>query len=38
MSKVNTFLQWFFWFAYASFLLASIPHVAYFFRAFELRD
>jgi len=38
MSKVNTFLQWFFWFAYASFLLASIPHVAYFFRAFEIHN
>lgn len=38
MRKVNTFLQWFFWFAYASFLLASIPHVAYFFRAFETHN
>ena len=32
---VNTILKGFFWFAFASFLAASIPHVAYFFRAFE---
>jgi len=28
-------LRFFFWIAFAVFLLASIPHVAYFFRAFE---
>lgn len=31
-------LKWFFWIAFAVFLLASIPHVAYFFRAFEPAD
>ena len=35
MSWVNRALKGFFWFAFASFLAASIPHVAYFFRAFE---
>lgn len=35
MSWVNKALKGFFWFAFASFLAASIPHVAYFFRAFE---
>lgn len=28
-------LTWFFWFAFGAFLAASIPHVAYFFRAYE---
>src|SRR5947209_18423217 len=37
MSWVNRALKGFFWFAFASFLAASIPHVAYFFRAFELQ-
>lgn len=31
-------LRGFFWFAFAAFLAASIPHVAYFFRAFEPQD
>lgn len=31
-------LKRFFWLAFAVFLLASIPHVAYFFRAFEPVD
>ncbi len=34
----NKALRWFFWLAFASFLLASISHVAYFFRAFEPQD
>jgi hypothetical protein len=36
--KANSVLRWFFWVAFASFLLASISHVAYFFRAFEPQD
>lgn len=32
---MNKFIKGFFWFAFAAFLGASIPHVAYFFRAFE---
>jgi len=32
---LNTVMKTFFWFAFASFLAASIPHVAYFFRSFE---
>ncbi len=28
-------LKWFFWVAFAVFLVASIPHVAYFFKSFE---
>lgn len=28
-------LTWFFWFSFGAFLAASIPHVAYFFRAYE---
>jgi hypothetical protein len=32
---MNTLIRGFFWFAFAAFLAASIPHVAYFFRAFE---
>src|SRR5204862_8168035 len=35
MSWVNRALKGFFWFAFASFLAASIPHVAHFFRAFD---
>lgn len=35
MEKAQQALLWFFWFAFAAFLLASIPHVAYFFRAYE---
>jgi hypothetical protein len=31
----NKVLKAFFWVAFASFLAASIPHVAYFFRAYE---
>ncbi len=31
----NTIVKRFFWGAFAAFLLASIPHVAYFFRAYE---
>jgi hypothetical protein len=34
-TTANRFIRAFFWFAFASFLAASIPHVAYFFRAFE---
>jgi hypothetical protein len=34
----NNVLKRFFWCAFAIFLLASIPHVAYFFRAFEPGD
>jgi hypothetical protein len=32
---MDKFLKGFFWLAFATFLLASIPHVAYFFRSFE---
>jgi hypothetical protein len=32
---MNQLIRGFFWFAFAAFLAASIPHVAYFFRAFE---
>src|SRR5438105_115435 len=32
---MNRVIRGFFWFAFAAFLSASIPHVAYFFRAFE---
>ena len=32
---MKRFIKGFFWFAFAAFLSASIPHVAYFFRAFE---
>ena len=32
---MNKVIRGFFWFAFAAFLAASIPHVAYFFRAFE---
>jgi len=35
MDKAQIVLKWFFWVAFAAFLSASIPHVAYFFRAFE---
>lgn len=35
MKKVSRVTYWFFWFAFGAFLSASIPHVAYFFRAFE---
>ncbi len=35
MEWMNRIIKSFFWFAFASFLLASIPHIAYFFRAFE---
>jgi len=35
MTRTHQFLQGFFWFAFAAFLSASIPHVAYFFRAYE---
>lgn len=31
----GTFIKRFFWIAFGAFLLASIPHVAYFFRAYE---
>jgi len=34
-TTANRFIRTFFWFAFASFLAASTPHVAYFFRAFE---
>jgi uncharacterized membrane protein YhaH (DUF805 family) len=34
----NDVLKRFFWIAFAVFLLASISHVAYFFRAFEPQD
>jgi hypothetical protein len=33
--RSSKILQWFFWVAFAIFLAASIPHVAYFFRASE---
>jgi hypothetical protein len=36
--EAKKFLQSFFWFAFAAFLAASIPHVAYFFRAYEPND
>jgi hypothetical protein len=36
--EAKRFLQGFFWFAFAAFLAASIPHVSYFFRAFEPVD
>src|SRR5712692_4660813 len=32
---MQKFLRGFFWFAFAAFLSASIPHVAFFFRAYE---
>lgn len=32
---MNRVIRGFFWFAFAAFLAASIPHVAYFFRSFE---
>lgn len=32
---MQKFVRGFFWFAFAAFLAASIPHVAYFFRSFE---
>ncbi len=32
---MDKFIKGFFWFAFAAFLAASIPHVAYFFRSFE---
>ncbi len=35
---MNKFIRAFFWFAFAAFLAASIPHVAYFFRAYEPTD
>lgn len=35
MKKISRITYWFFWFAFAAFLSASIPHVAFFFRAFE---
>jgi uncharacterized membrane protein len=35
MERTHKVLQGFFWVAFASFLGASIPHVAYFFRAYE---
>jgi hypothetical protein len=35
MTDTSKVLQKFFWFAFAVFLAASIPHVAYFFRAYE---
>lgn len=35
MERTHKVLQGFFWFAFAAFLSASIPHVAYFFRAYE---
>lgn len=38
MERTHRVLQGFFWFAFAAFLLASIPHVAYFFRAYEPID
>src|SRR6266699_6076289 len=34
----NNALKRFYWVAFAVFLLASISHVAYFFRAFEPQD
>lgn len=36
--SAKKFLSFFFWFAFAAFLAASIPHVSYFFRAFEPND
>jgi hypothetical protein len=36
--SANNVLRYFFWLAFAVFLLASISHVAYFFRAFEPQD
>jgi hypothetical protein len=35
MTKASTVLSWFFWIAFGAFLLASIPHVAWFFSVFE---
>lgn len=35
MERIQTGIKLFFWFAFLAFLGASIPHVAYFFRAFE---
>ncbi len=37
-NSTNRIIKTFFWFAFASFLGASIPHVAYFFRAFEPQE
>lgn len=38
MVRARSFLQIFFWFAFAVFLATSIPHVAYFFHTFEPQD
>lgn len=38
MHRTHKVLQGFFWIAFAAFLSASIPHVAYFFRAYEPMD
>ena len=38
MKQTHKWINGFFWFAFAAFLSASIPHVAYFFRAYEPVD
>jgi|SRR5581483_985521 hypothetical protein len=35
LTRASKALLWFFWIAFAAFLLASIPHVAWFFSVFE---